>query len=445
MRYEITAAGNTGTVIGVQIQHRCIIDAGNCDTDVAKARIGPVSDLVGQAIGAIEVRGRCVDHRIPINGVGTISRFCNNPDQCKRLRPVYIRVITDNRQHHTGRIFIHRIAVVNNNWHIIDRVNDDVCRTNNRIVAVSDLVGQTVGTTEVGVRRIDHRITNNGGGTVGRSCNDINQCKCHRPVYIRIITDNRQHHIGRIFIHGVAVRFCHRHIIYRIDGDVDCASNRIVAVSDLVGQTVGAIEVRGRRVDHRISINGVGTIGRFCNNPDQCKCLRPVYIRVITDNRQHNIGRIFIHRIAVGFCYRHIIHRIDDDVDRASNGINTVGYLVGQTVGTIEVRGRRVDHRITNNGGGTVCRPCNNIDQCKRLRPVYIRVITDNRQHHTGIVFIHGVAVVDSNRHIIHRNNSHQGNRRITEYAVVVRRRHCNLSDSSRFRELRGIDISNLL
>src|SRR5262249_54185288 len=137
----------------------------------------------------------------------------------------------------------------------------------------------------------------------------------------------------------IAVSYCHRRIVHRIDGDVDVGGGaRPEGIGQRIGEAVGAVEVQlGRIGEGAVPVVHHTAMGGLGEGADSCGGQRLVGVAVIG---QHVRGdrRVLVGDDAVICCNGGIVDR--GDLDAHGDGIAlelAVCDRIGEAVGAVEI------------------------------------------------------------------------------------------------------------
>ena len=211
---------------------------------------------------------------------------------------------------------------------------------------------------------------------------------------------------------------CDRRIIERHDRDRDRRSRETaLAVADLIGDRIGAVEIERRRIrDRAVGIDHNRAIRRACRDHGQRIAIN---IGIIAQNSDC-YRRVFIGRCSIVGRNRGIVDRIDRDCNRRGRcAALAVADRIRDRISAVEIGARCIDNRPVGIDDNRAIR-CTCRRNGQRIA-IGIAVIGQNRNR-DGRILIGPRNIVDRNRRVIDcTDGDDHGSGRKTAIAVADR------------------------
>ena len=250
-----------------------------------------------------------------------------------QLEPTIDGGIVGQNIDHRGGVFVQDRNIVHRDNRIVDRINRDADNRRRDIaVGIGDRVGEAVAAVEVGVRGINEITVRVHRDQAMLRLGEAVQAEA--AIRGRIVGQGIDNHRG-ILIQGGHVGNRNRHVVARVDGQVD--RRRIggaVGIDDGVGEAVGAVEVGVRRIGYRaVAVDGDRTVLRLGDAVHNH--LTAIHVAVVGHHVQVHRG-IFVDDRRIIDRNRRVIDRIDGQIGaRRIETAGAIGNRIGKVIGAV--------------------------------------------------------------------------------------------------------------
>ena len=391
---RVEVGGNRLIRRGWRVVHR-----GDRDRDGRQSRLRPtVAGLVGEAVAPLEagICQRAVRRRI-------------HDDRCQGI-VVDVGVVDQHARCGDGqrRLFAGAVAVVGRHRRVVDRHHRHADRARRRAaVTIYDRIGERVGAVVVRRWGIRHRAIGIDRRGAVSGCAD----RADRQtvtVHIGVIRAHGNRH-GRIFVCGRGVCDCDGCVVDRGDHDGHGRGVGVVCpVGDLVGEAVGAVDVRLRRVgEAAVRVERERAVCRAAHQSSRQRSAFDVGVVAQHAWRRDDERLVFGGGVRVGERHRRVVHGIDRDRHGRDIRVGrSVVRCVRKAVAAVRVRGRRITEAPVRIQRHSAVRRIPDQMRSQRRAAVGVGVVGQHVAGDGG-VFICDYRVVDGDRWIVHSGHGH--------------------------------------